>query len=104
VDETHISEVVLSINATHHKLCLPKLFVIWDMVVRSFTLTNFVDGSITFNRNLNIFEFFSVDRFENKSETFLRNVHGFYIHHSSGEVTRVILANFFKTETFKVSV
>jgi len=74
VNEAHISKIELTFNRTNHKLCFPKFLVIWNMEMRCFTFSNFVNSSISFNFDLDIFQFFGVNLFKLKSESLLRNI------------------------------
>ena len=74
VNEAHISKIELTFNRTNHKLCFPKFLVIWNMEMRCFTFSNFVDSSISFNFDFDIFQFFGVNLFKLKSESLLRNI------------------------------
>jgi len=71
VNESHISDKEVSINRADHKLCFPEFLIIRDMIMSSFTFTNFVDGSVTLNIDLNVSEFLSVDLLKFKFEPLL---------------------------------
>jgi len=96
VNEAHISEIELSINRTNHKLCFPKLLVIWNMEVRGLTFANFVNGSVSFNFDFNILQLFGVDLLKLKSETLFWNVFRFDLHKFSSEITLSICFNLFQ--------
>ena len=94
MNEAHISKVELSFNRTNHKLCFPKLLVIWNMEMRCFTFTNFVDSSISFNFDFDIFQLFGVDLLELELKTLFWNVFRFDLHKSSSQVACSIFLNF----------
>ena len=62
MDESEISDVILTTDVDDHELSFPKLLVIWDLVVISLTFTDFEDGSITLKVDFNILELFGIDR------------------------------------------
>jgi len=94
MNEAHISKEELSFNRTNHKLCFPKLLVIWNMEMRCFTFTNFVDSSISFNFDFDIFQLFGVYLLELELKTLFWNVFRFDLHKSSSQVACSIFLNF----------
>jgi hypothetical protein len=96
VNEAHISKIELTFNRTNHKLCFPKFLVIWNMEMRSFTFTNLVNSSISFNFDFNVFQLFGIDLFKLKNKFLLRNIFRFDLHQSSSQITLFILFNFFQ--------
>lgn len=61
VNDTHITDEVSSIFADDHELTFPELFVVGDLVVVTFTLSYLEDSRVTFERELEVLELFSVD-------------------------------------------
>ena len=61
MDESKISDIVLTSNVDDHELSLPKLFVIWDLVVVGLSFTNLENSSVSLEVDLYILEFLSVD-------------------------------------------
>ena len=64
MDNTHITDIILAILAHNHELRFPEFFVIGDNVVVWLTLTNFVYSLCAVDRDLKVFEFFSVNCLE----------------------------------------
>jgi len=60
VNETQVSEIKLSVDRNNHELCFPELLVIRNVVMTGFTLSNLIDSSISFNKDLNVLEFLSI--------------------------------------------
>jgi len=71
VHESKISDIVLTIDTKDHELRFPKLLVVWNLIVIGFSLTNLEDCSVSFEVDLNILEFFSVNTFELELESLL---------------------------------
>lgn len=61
VNDTHVTDEVPSIFADDHELTLPELLVIGDLVVVAFTLSYLEDSRVSFERELEVLELFSVD-------------------------------------------
>jgi hypothetical protein len=74
VNDTHVSNEVLSIFADNHELTFPELLVIRDLIVVGFSLSDFVDTCVTIERETKSLEFFSVDGFERKVELVAGNL------------------------------
>jgi len=64
VNDAKITDVVLAVLANNHELGLPQLLVVWDLVVVSLTLTNFVDALGAINADLKVFEFLGINGLE----------------------------------------
>lgn len=92
--EPHISNVVLATNRTNHKLGLPQLLIVGNMVVACLTVSNLEDSVLTLKRNLDSLQLFSVNLLELQNEFLLGNVSRLHLVEVSGEVARVTLGNF----------
>lgn len=64
MDNTQITDVILAILANNHELGFPKLLVVRDLVVVTFTFTNLEYTLLAFERDLKILELFSVNTFK----------------------------------------
>lgn len=73
MDESKISDVILTVNVDDHELSLPKLFVVGDLVVVGLTLSNFENGSVSLEVDFDVLELLSIDRFELELESLLRD-------------------------------
>lgn len=73
MDKTEISDVILTFNVDDHKLCFPKFFVVWNLIVIGFTLSDFEDTSVTFESDFDILELFSVNTLEFELKSFFWN-------------------------------
>lgn len=73
MDKAEISDVVLTSDVDDHKLCFPKLFVIWDLIVIGFTFSDLENTSVTFESDFDILELFSVNTLEFELESFFWN-------------------------------
>jgi hypothetical protein len=61
MNNTQITDKVLSILANNHKLGLPKLFVVGDLVVVGLTLTDLEDTHVTIEADGEVLDFFGVN-------------------------------------------
>lgn len=73
MDETEISDVVLSTNIDDHELSFPKLLVVWNLVVVGLTFANFENTSVTLESDLDILELLSVDTLKFELESLFRD-------------------------------
>ena len=73
MDETHVSDIELAIDAADHELGLPKLLVVWNVVVSSLTLSDLEHGSIAINLDLNVLELLGIDLVESKDKLLIWN-------------------------------
>lgn len=73
MDESKISDVILTVNVDDHELSLPKLFVVGDLVVVGLTLSNFENGSVSLEVDFNVLELLGIHRFELELESLLRD-------------------------------
>ena len=60
MDHTQVTDEVFSVLALNHKLGLPQLFVVWDLVVVCLTFTNFEDAEVAVETDGQVFYLLSV--------------------------------------------
>ena len=74
MNETHISDIVLSTNAEDHELSLPQLLVIWDMVVTGFTLSKLEESSVTVESDIQSFELLGISLIKAENQCLVWNL------------------------------
>ena len=94
MDKSHISDIELSIDGANHELCLPKLFVVWNMIMSRFSFTNLVDGSITLDGDLNMSEFFCINLLEFENQSLVRDAESLKVDDLSLKVAGLNWGNF----------
>lgn len=72
MNKSEIPDIVLTSLVDDHELGLPKFLVIWNLVVVRFSLSDFEDGSVTLERDLNVLELGSINTFKLKLKGLLR--------------------------------
>ena len=73
MNETNITDVVLAVYLTDHKLGLPQFLIVGNVVVAHFTLTDLEDSTVAIKLNLNILKLFGIDLFKFQNKSILRN-------------------------------
>jgi hypothetical protein len=71
VDDSHITDEISSVLAHNHELTFPKLLVVGDLVMVTFTFSNLEDSLVSFERELEVLEFFGIYRLESHVELVL---------------------------------
>jgi hypothetical protein len=71
VDDSHITDEISSVLANNHELTFPKLLVVGDLVMVTFTFSNLEDSLVSFERELEVLEFFGIYRLESHVELVL---------------------------------
>lgn len=74
VNNSQISQEVLSVLLDDHELTLPELLVVWNLEVASFSLSDLEDGFVSLEVDVNISQFFSVDVNEGEVKRLLRHL------------------------------
>lgn len=64
VNESEVTDVVLATLVDDHELRLPEFFIVGNLIVVGFTLTNFENSTIALKRNLDILQLCRVDTFK----------------------------------------
>jgi hypothetical protein len=106
VNNTKISNIILSVLANNHELRLPKLLVVWNLIVIGVTFSNFKDTRVTVEVNAKSFNFLSVNSLKlevkfvgssfvwntfKRSALQIRGIMSFYVRVSSNLELRKIL-------------
>jgi hypothetical protein len=106
VNNAQISNIILSVLANNHELRLPKLLVVWNLIVIGVTFSDFKDTRVTVEVNAKSFDFFSVDSLKlevkfvgssfvwntfKRSALQIRGIMSFYVRVSSNLELRKIL-------------
>ena len=61
MDESKISNVVLSSKRDDHELSLPKLFVVWNLIMVGFTFTNLENSSVSLEDDFDVLQLLGVN-------------------------------------------
>lgn len=64
VNESEVTDVVLATLVYDHELRLPEFFIVGNLIVVRFTLTNFENSTIALKRDLDILQLCRVDTFK----------------------------------------
>lgn len=73
MNESKISNIVLSSKGDNHELGLPKLLVVWNLIMIGFTFTNLENGSITLENDFNVLQLLGVNTFKLEHELLVWN-------------------------------
>jgi len=98
VNESHISDIELSVDGANHELCLPELFVVRNMVMSRFSFTNLVDGSVTLDSDLNVSEFFSIYLLEFEHQSLVGDAQSLQVDNLSLKIASLNWANFSQSD------
>ena len=107
VHESQVSDVVLASFVDDHELGLPEFLVIGNLIVVRFSLTNLEDSSVPLESDFDVLQFCSVDTFEFKFESLLRELFWTKNHFSSLEFANlvdVLARHIFQTEVSKLGI
>ena len=73
MDESKISDVVLTSKRDDHELSLPELLVVWNLIMIGFTFTNFENSSVTLENDFNVLQLLGVNTLKLEHELLVWN-------------------------------
>ena len=90
MNETQISDVVLTTLVNDHELCFPQLFIIWNLIVIGFTLSNFENSSITLESDLYVLQLGSINTLKLELESLVWQHVGTQKHFGSLQLAHLV--------------
>ena len=105
MDESKISDVVLTSKRDDHELSLPKLLVVWNLIMVGFTFTNLENSSVTLENDFNVLQLLGINTLKLEHELLVWNSLWFKDHLSLLENTwsiDILSSHVLQTEGVKV--